>query len=113
MGHYSAFSFNPTSSFGVVVLMTGTYSDTEKVVIKAFEEFQPAFDVLQANAAKIAFAGTWTSSDEHNEAVISVVDGSLWMERFILEGNDVLAVLRDDEPEKMALVSTGRAREFR
>jgi hypothetical protein len=113
VGHYSAFSFNPASSFGVVVLMTGSFGDTEAVVMEAFKHFQPAFDILLANAVQNAYAGTWTSSDGNSEAVISVVDGSLWMEVFIIEGNDVLAVLRDDNPEKMALASTGREREFR
>ena len=113
MGHYSAFSLNPASSFGVIVLMTGSYSNTEKVVIETFKHFQPAFDAFQANVTKNVYAGTWSSDDGDSEAVISVVDGSIWMEKFMLEGNNVLAVLRDDKPEKMALASTGRVREFR
>jgi len=44
-------------------------------------------------------------------SVISVVDGSMWMEKFTLEGKDVLAVLCDDKPEKVAVVPTARVRE--
>jgi hypothetical protein len=113
MGHHSTFSFNPASSFGVIVLMTGSYGDTEKVVIEAFKHFQPAFDLLQVNATKNAYAGTWTSDDGDSTAVVSVVDGSMWMETFTLKGHDVLAVLRNGKPEKLALASTGREREFR
>jgi hypothetical protein len=113
MGHYSAFAFNPESSFGVIVLMTGSYSDTEKIVIEAFKEFQPAFDRFQADVVRKAYAGTWVSRDGNSKAVISVVDGSLWMDAFMIEGNDVFAALRNDKPEKMALASTGRASEFR
>jgi hypothetical protein len=93
--------------------MTGSYSDTAKVVIEAFKHFQPAFDAFQANVTKNVYAGTWLSDNGDTEAVISVADGSIWMDKFTLEGNDVLAVLRDDKSEKMALASTGRVREFR
>ena len=112
-GHYSAFAFNPASSFGVIVLMTGLYRDSESIVIDAFKHFQPVFENLQRQAARTTYAGTWKSADGKCEAVISVVDGSMWLEKYWLNGNDVLAILRDDKPEKMALASTGREREFR
>ena len=112
-GHYSAFAFNPVSSFGVIVLMTGSYRDSESIVIEAFKHFQPVFDNMQTQIAVKTYAGTWKSDDGKSEAVISVVDGSMWLDKYSLNGNDVLAILRDDKPEKMALASTGREREFR
>jgi hypothetical protein len=112
-GHYSAFALNPTSSFGVIVLMTGSYRDTESIVIEAFEQFLPGFEILQTQAAIDTYSGTWRSEDGKNEAVISVVDGSMWLDKYTLDGNDLLAILRDDKPEKIALAPTGREREFR
>ena len=93
--------------------MTGTYRDTESIIIEIFNHFQPAFDVLQVKAAIDTYAGHWRSKDGENEALISVVDGSLWLDKYSLKGNDLLAILRDDKPEKMALASTGRKHEFR
>jgi hypothetical protein len=112
-GHYSGFAFNPASGFGAIVLMTGTYRDTESIVIEIFKHFQPAFDVLQVKAAIDTYAGHWRSKDGESEALISVVDGSLWLDKYSVKGNDLLAILRDDKPEKMALASTGRKHEFR
>ena len=112
-GHYSGFAFNPASGLGTIVLMTGTYRDTESTVIENFKHFQPAFDVLQVKAAIDTYAGHWRSKDGESEALISVVDGSLWLDKYSLKGNDLLAILRDDTPEKIALASTGRKHEFR
>jgi hypothetical protein len=115
MGHFSGFAFDPTSSFGVVVLMTGEYSDSEKVILEAFNHFLPAFDLLHETATTDMFAGTWKAVDspQNNSAVISVKDGSMWLDEFLLQGQNVLGVLRGDDPEKVALVSTGRVGEFR
>ena len=93
--------------------MTGSYRDSESIVIEAFKHFQPVFDNMQTQTAVKTYAGTWKSEDGKSEAVISVVDGSMWLDTYSLNGNDVLAILRDDKPEKMALASTGREREFR
>lgn len=112
-GHYSAFALNPASSFGVIVLMTGSYRDTESIVIEAFKHFQPVFDTLQMQAAEKAYVGTWRSKDGTSEMVINLVEGSLWVDKYSLQGHDVLATLRDDKPERMALASTGREHEFR
>jgi hypothetical protein len=113
MGHNSGFAFNPTSSFGIVVLMTGWYGDTEKVITDAFQYFQPAFDAIHEKGTKKLYAGTWESEESNSTAVISVTDGSLWVDKFTLQGSDILAVLRDDYPEKVALATTGRNEEFR
>lgn len=115
MGHFSGFAFDPTSSFGVIVLMTGEYSDSEKVILEAFNHFLPAFDLLHETATTNMFAGTWKAVDspQNNLAVISVKDGSMWLDEFVLQGQNVLGVLRGDDPEKVALVSTGRGGEFR
>lgn len=112
-GHYSAFAINPASGFGVIVLMTGSYRDTERIVIEAFNQFQPVFDNLQVKAVTKEYAGTWRSKDGESKVTIKVANGSLWVHKFDLKGKDILSVLRDDKPEKMALASTGRKREFR
>jgi len=113
LGHNSGFAFNPMSSFGVVVLMTGWSADAEQVITNAFKHFQPAFDSLLEKGTKKLYAGTWKAEGSNSTAVISVEDGSLWMNKFTLQGSDILAVLRDDYPEKIALASTGREGEFR
>jgi len=113
LGHNSGFAFNPTSSFGVVVLMTGWSADAEQVITDAFKHFQPAFDSLLEKGTKKLYAGTWKAVGSNSTAVISVTHGSLWMNKFTLQGSDILAVLRDDRPEKIALTSTGREGEFR
>jgi len=113
LGHNAGFAFNPTSSFGVVVLITGWNGDAEEVITKAFKLFQPAFDSVHEKGTKKLYAGTWKSEWSNSTAVISVDDGSLWMDKFTLHGSDILAVLRDDHAEKVALTSTGREEEFR
>jgi deoxyhypusine synthase len=57
MSHCPAFAVNPQSSFGVIVLIIGSDSDTEKIVIDAFKDFQRLTD-LQANVVQKAYAGT-------------------------------------------------------
>lgn len=93
--------------------MTGTYGNTEKVIGEVYKHFQPAFDSIHERATKDLYAGTWKSEASNSTAVISVADGSMWMDALTIQGRDILAVLRDDKPEKMALASTGREGEFR
>lgn len=94
-------------------MMTGKFSDSERIVRTAYRHFQPVIEAIQVDATRAKYAGRWRSSSGDSHAIISVEGGSLWLNELIVEGNNILALLRDDEPEKVALVSNGRSEEFR
>jgi hypothetical protein len=115
LSYRTHFAVNPTSSYGVIVLVTGKYADTAHLAHEAIQRFQPVFDHLQERAASDAFGGRWVSDDEEDDQVIiRVYDGSLWIRKLVLNGTDVLALLQGQKPgqgKPSALWSTGAERE--
>ncbi|KAF8523515.1 beta-lactamase/transpeptidase-like protein [Hysterangium stoloniferum] len=115
--HHSVFSVNPVSSYGVIVLIAGRYSQAEEIAREAITRFQPIFDRVQEASAQKSFGGHWSSgTGKDNQAVIKVRRGSLWLERLILQGVDFLALIQSRNPGKgkpVALWSTYRTGEFR
>ncbi|KAG8896802.1 hypothetical protein FRB99_008644 [Tulasnella sp. 403] len=113
--YHSTFTFNPDASFGVIVLMTGTYSAAGKVAQGAIQMFQSAFDHHLLRIAEHLYGGFWQSDDMKNIAVTYVEKGTLWLGRLVLNGIDVFAQLEDKVPSsrRYAIWSTGRFDELR
>jgi hypothetical protein len=110
-GYQTAAGIHPGSSYGVVILMGGKYQDATKLGYDAFEIFQPAMDAALAELATSLYVGKWYSSGGNDTAEIVLEKGTLYLEKFILSGKDILG--RFLAPGRLALRSTERRDEFR
>ena len=91
-GYHSALAIHPGTSYGVSILMAGHYGDAAKLAYDAFEIFQPFMDSLLASLASDLYSGTWSSVERNSTAVITVDKGVLFLDKYILEGVDALAM---------------------
>lgn len=110
-GYHSAVAIHPGTGYGIVVLLGGNYFDAAKLTYDAFEIFQPAIDDVLAEMAAMLYAGSWTSQDGESSAMIVVEKGTLYINHFILNGTNVLAMFH--APGRLALHSSQRHDEFR
>jgi hypothetical protein len=110
-GYHAGIAIHPGTSYGIVVLLGGRYFDAAKLAYDAFEIFQPAIDSVLAEMATSLYAGSWTSEDGDSSASIVVDKGTLYMERFISNGTDILGMFQ--APGRLALRSTQRRDELR
>ena len=101
---------NPSSGYGIVLLMAGPFTDSGELVYDAYEILQPAMDLALSDAAAELYEGIWTSGD--SDALVVVDGGTLFVERLALQGQDALATLGIDDGERVALRAT-RKDEFR
>jgi hypothetical protein len=110
---HSLFSFNPTTSFGVIALHNGVYGDMQYFVKKAIDAFWPVFEKVLEDHTRRLYGGTWTAKD--SEVVLTVSDGSLWIKKMIVKGKNVLSAFwgTDKISEPLTLWSTEREDEFR
>ncbi|KIO26835.1 hypothetical protein M407DRAFT_7616 [Tulasnella calospora MUT 4182] len=117
LASHSNFIFDPVSSFGVVVLMTGQYRFALELAIQAIQIFQPAFDLLQEQTANRLYGGFWQSDDLRSHAIVYVENGSIWLGGLVLNGTDMFEVLeggpRYPKNRKYGIWPTGRDDEFR
>jgi hypothetical protein len=131
-GTHAAVALHPGSGYGVVALLSGGYGDAAALAYLAFDSFQPAFDALAVGLAEELYAGAWASPSSgttarpqqrplgmgavsnNSMAHISVRDGTLWMDRLVLDGDEVLERLFAAPPgQGLSLQSTGRPDELR
>jgi hypothetical protein len=134
-GTHAAVAIHPGSGYGVVALLSGAYSDAAAVAYLAFDTFQPAFDALAVSLANELYAGLWASSESSppaltramlrspasgevrtnvSMALISVREGTLWMDELVLNGEEVLSRLfKAPEGAGLPLQGTGRHDELR
>jgi hypothetical protein len=110
-GYHAGIAIHPGTSYGIVVLLGGRYFDAAKLAYDAFEIFQPAIDNVLAEMATALYAGSWSSEDGDSSASIVVDRGTLYMERFVSNGTDVLGMFQ--APGRLALRSTQRRDELR
>lgn len=110
-GYHSAFGIHPASSYGIVVLLGGHYPDATKIAYDSLDFLQPAFDKSHAELAASLYGGKWSSSDGNSIASVVVQKGTLFVEKLILNGSDVLATFQ--APGKLPLRSSQRRDEFR
>ena len=90
-GYHSAVTVRPTGAYGVVLLMAGAFPDAAELAHDAYAILQPAIDAALADAAAALYAGEWRA--EGSAARIAVDDGTLYIDRLTLHGQDALATL--------------------
>ncbi|EJD43615.1 beta-lactamase/transpeptidase-like protein [Auricularia subglabra TFB-10046 SS5] len=108
-GYHAAIALHPGTSYAVVVLLGGRYPDAARLAYDAFDIFQPVFDKSLAELASSLYVGTWGSGND--TATISLERGTLYIERLVLEGRDILKNFF--APGRLALRSTERRDELR
>ncbi len=115
-GFHTAVAIHPGTSYGVVVLTTGSYPDPVGLVYDAFEIMQPGIDKALSDLAQELYAGRWVdaqppdNSTERSSARVSVHKGTLYIDEFTLLGVDALEKL--EAKGRVALRPTRRD-EFR
>ncbi|KAJ7631169.1 beta-lactamase/transpeptidase-like protein [Roridomyces roridus] len=118
-GYHSQFVVNPQWSYGVIVLVTGNYTDTATLAHEAIAHYQPAFENLLLARALDAYGGVWIG--DGSVAVVVIQDGALYLQALFVRDQDILALLQSGlsgkppapNPKPVALWSTGRPHEFR
>ncbi|KAF7303250.1 Beta-lactamase domain-containing protein [Mycena kentingensis (nom. inval.)] len=113
-GYHSQFVLNPQWSYGVVVLVTGTYTDTATLAREAIDRFQPAFKQELVNQVADAYTGIWIGDD--SVVIVTLENDELFLQTLIVGDQDVLSLLQQNPPkgsQPVALWSTGRLGEFR
>ncbi|KAJ6520024.1 beta-lactamase/transpeptidase-like protein [Mycena sanguinolenta] len=113
-GYHSQFVMNTQWSYGVIVLLSGNYTDTATLAREAINHFQPAFESLLLMQVVHTYQGVWVGDD--SLAVVTVKDGALYLEALVVRDEDVLSILQrkpSGESKGIALWSTGRLHEFR
>ncbi|KAG8888142.1 hypothetical protein FRB98_008334 [Tulasnella sp. 332] len=113
--YQSKFNFSPEAGFGVVVLMSGQYQDSEAIGLRMVEIYQAAFDHHIAHVMTELYAGQWVSEDKKSEAVTTFLHGGLWVVKMVLNGTDIIKMLAGPVPvsQGFGLWSTGKEDEFR
>nr|VWP01941.1 N/A [Ganoderma boninense] len=115
-GFHTAVAIHPGTSYGVTLLLAGSYSDSAGLVSDAFEIMQPGIDKGLSDLAQELYAGHWVDVDplhnstEPSSARISVHKGTMYIDEFTLLGVDALEKL--ETKGRVALRSTRRD-EFR
>ncbi|KAJ7161374.1 beta-lactamase/transpeptidase-like protein [Mycena crocata] len=113
-GYHSQFVLNPQWSYGVIVLVTGNYTDTVTLAREAISRFQPAFEKLLLTQVLYTYGGVWFGVD--SIAVVTIEDQALYIQALVVGDRDVLSLLQrvpSGEAKAVALWSTGRPHEFR
>ena len=118
-GYQSEFAIHQELSFGVIVLSTGTFTDTSTIVQEIVSLYQPAFDAILRRYMSELYEGTWVTSRKGEIAIVKVIAGALSLTRLYVRGVDVLALVQNAQvdvakrSEPVTLWSTGRFGEFR
>jgi hypothetical protein len=113
-GYHSQFSINVQWSYGVIVLVSGNYTDTLTLALEAISHFQPAFENLLVQQALKTYGGMWIGDD--SMAIVTIEDQALYLQALVVRDQDVLSILQrrpSGESTGIALWSTGRPHEFR
>ncbi|TFK53076.1 beta-lactamase/transpeptidase-like protein [Heliocybe sulcata] len=116
-GYHTALSINPSLNYGVIVLSTGSYFDTLNLTMEVIQTVQPSFDLFVQATMRHLYEGRWLSTDpdgKGSEIVLSIAGGSMWAEKVVLNGSDILRLVqRKNKTERVPVWSTGRPEEFR
>ncbi|KAF8640639.1 hypothetical protein AX17_000296 [Amanita inopinata Kibby_2008] len=118
-GYHSQFAIHQDLSFGVIVLLTGSFTDTSSLAQKIVSWYQPAFERILKHYMSELYEGTWVTGKGGDVAVVRVLDGALYMTRLFVRGIDVLALVQNynigltGKPKPVSLWNTGRLGEFR
>ncbi|KAJ7188877.1 beta-lactamase/transpeptidase-like protein [Mycena filopes] len=89
--YHTALAIHPGASYGVIVLLGGHFPDSAALAYRAFEIFQPAMDQVLADTSIARYAGNWINEARNSSASIAVSRGTLYIDRLVADGVDVLA----------------------
>ena len=115
-GFHTAVAVHPGSSYGIIILMAGSYPDAAELAYDAFEIMQPGIDRALSDLATELYAGKWVAvhsiqnATEASSAIITVEGGTLYIDTYILFG--VNALEKMEAKGRVALRPTRRD-EFR
>lgn len=122
-GYHSEFVLVPELQYGIIVLVTGTYTNTAKFVHEAVALFQPAIQALLEQRVNDAYSGRWVGVYEEGQegpttAEVKILNGGLYVTELLVRGYDILKIVEDagaifQKPYPIALWGTGRPGEFR
>ncbi|KAF8895826.1 beta-lactamase/transpeptidase-like protein [Gymnopilus junonius] len=117
-GYHSVFAIVPEYSVGIIILVTGTYSDTDTLLKEVGQRLLPALEKLHQVELRRRYVGTWTNGNDVAE--IGLVRGVLYLKKLIIGKVDVLKAVEDmnyglveKNGSPVALWATGRVGEFR
>lgn len=116
LGFHTQFALDRANGYGIVILMTGEYTDAGGIAARVAEEyFHPAFKSALVRATTERYAGTYNGSQGH-EVHISVKDDVLSVDKLVVNRVDVLKKMFmqfGSQVEPVALWPTGTDGEFR
>ena len=107
---------HPGSSYGIIILMAGSYPDAAELAYDAFEIMHPGIDRALSDLATDLYAGKWVAvhsiqnATEASSAIITVEGGTLYIDEYVLFG--VNALEKMEAKGRVALRPTRRD-EFR
>ena len=117
-GYHSVFAIVPEYSVGVVILVTGTYADTDTLLKEVGKRLLPTLEKLHQVELRRRYVGTWTNGNDIAE--IDLKKGVLYLKKLNVGGVDVLKAVEDLDyglversGSPVALWATGRVGEFR
>ena len=120
-GYHSLIGLNPEYGYGIIILATGTYSDTHELGLRALDILQPAFMKVLQGQVREAYVGEWeaTGGNMTGTAHVSLLYGQLFMTKLIVDDVDVLRAVQEAHIESIPftrpvpLWTAGRIDEFR
>jgi hypothetical protein len=116
-GYHSEFAIFPEYSMGIIMLTTGSNTDTSTILAEAAKHFLPTFEKLFHIELQRRYVGTWVNGDDVAE--VSLNRGNLFLKKLFIRGLDVLKLVQTAGSDMqragvpVALWSTGRVGEFR
>lgn len=122
-GYHSQFALIPEYSYGIIVLLTGTY-DASAILTEITKRLHPTLNRIYQTELERRYVGQWASEDGSGVAEITLDKGknTLFVKRLFVQGvdtlksvheNGLLRGVRAPGPAQVALWSTGRVGEFR
>ncbi|KAG9309359.1 beta-lactamase/transpeptidase-like protein [Chiua virens] len=97
-GYHTAFTVNPVSSCGIIVLQSGPAMASIGLTKLIMNYGQPAFDRVLEDATRDNVAGTWHSMDGSTSLTVEIDSGSMYVKEYSINGTDVIRVMQDDQP---------------
>lgn len=111
-GFNTIFALDRAAGNSIIILSTGNYSVDSLAVSIATEYMHPAFQNAEVQAINETYTGLYGSGD--NEAVVSFGNGTLWVDKLVVNGANILEEFGSGVDQgSVALWTTGRQNEFR
>ncbi|KZV92719.1 beta-lactamase/transpeptidase-like protein [Exidia glandulosa HHB12029] len=87
-GFHTVYALNPDSGYGVIALTSGSHFDAHNIAWDLFDILQTSVDAYRATTLKNTYSGTYLTADKSNKVFISVRNGNLYADQFVLENED-------------------------